>query len=36
MTDGDEISDKLLLFETDEFIVEEIVGDNDKVFRRLI
>lgn len=45
MTDGDEILgilinlitlDKKIIFETDEFVVEELLGEEDQVFRRVV
>ena len=28
--------DKKVIFETEEFVVEEIVGDEDQIFRRVV
>jgi hypothetical protein len=45
MTDGDELSginctlhnlEKNILFQTDELIVEEVMGDEDYIFRRVV
>lgn len=36
MTDGEYIGEKSIIFENDQFLIEELRSDNECVYRRLI